>query len=500
MIPHTDSEAVRRKVREGYAKIAADGGSCCGASPTCCGSSPAASEDLAKHIGYSPEELAAVPEGANMGLSCGNPNALAALQPGEVVLDLGSGGGFDVFIAGRKVGVTGRVIGVDMTPEMLAKARGNVAVYREQTGLDNVEFRLGEIEHLPLADNSVDVVISNCVVNLSTDKPKVWREITRVLRPSGRVAVSDLALLKPLPAGVVESVEALVGCVAGAVLVSETVRMASEAGLGEIVVNASSAYIDGMVDWQDPLYRKIVAHLPAAAKPSDYVTSLEITARKPAQPIQFATQPFMNHATHTLEVFDPAMCCSTGVCGPEVDTKLVQFAADLDWLKSQGVAVQRHNLSQNPAAFVENELVKAALTDRSEAALPLVLVDGRVLASGQYPERGQLSEALGLMVGESTFFSSAVAELVAIGAAIAANCEPCLKYHYLAAQRLGVSKADMASAVKIAADVKDSPHQAILKLADKLTGSVLSNPAAAADPCCPSTSAKDSETAAPCCG
>ena len=275
-----DPEIVRQKVREGYGKIAGTGGSCCGPTPTCCGSSPDASNGLAKHVGYSSEELAALPDGANMGLSCGNPNALAALQPGEVVLDLGSGGGFDVFIAGRKVGPTGRAIGVDMTPEMLAKARKNISTYRERSGLNNVEFRLGEIEHLPLADASVDVVISNCVINLSPDKAQVWREIARVLKPGGRVAVSDLALLKPLPAAIVEMVEALVGCVAGAVLVSETERMAKEAGLGDIVLKSKSAYIDGMVDWQDPLYQKIIAHLPAGAKPSDYVTSLEITAIK----------------------------------------------------------------------------------------------------------------------------------------------------------------------------------------------------------------------------
>jgi ubiquinone/menaquinone biosynthesis C-methylase UbiE len=280
MTSHIDSEAVRQKVREGYGKIAGSGASCCGPAPTCCGSSRAASEDLAKHIGYSKEELAALPEGANMGVSCGNPNALASLQTGEVVLDLDADGGFNVFIAGKKVGATGRAIGVDMTAEMLGKARQNIAGYRERTGLDNVEFRLGEIEHLPLADNSVDVVISNCVINLSPDKAQVWREVARVLKPGGRVAVSDLALLKPLPAAIAESVEALVGCVAGAVLVSETERMAKEAGLGDIVTKSKSAYIDGMVDWQDPLYQKIIAHLAAEAKPSDYVTSLEITARK----------------------------------------------------------------------------------------------------------------------------------------------------------------------------------------------------------------------------
>ena len=278
-----NSEMIREKVREGYGKIAGSGGSCCGPTSTCCGSTPVASEDLAKHIGYTAEELAALPDGANMGLSCGNPNALAALRPGEVVLDLGAGGGFDVFIAGRKVGSTGRAIGVDMTPEMLAKARKNIATYRERTGLDNVEFRLGEIEHLPLADASVDAVISNCVINLSPDKPQVWREIARVLKPGGRVAVSDLALLKPLPPAILDSVEALVGCIAGAVLASETERTAKEAGLADLELKAKSAYIDGMVDWQDPLYREIVAHLPAGAKPSDYVTSLEITARKPSE-------------------------------------------------------------------------------------------------------------------------------------------------------------------------------------------------------------------------
>lgn len=277
-----DSEKVRQKVREGYGKIAAQGGSCCGPSPTCCGSSPVASDEIAERIGYSREELAALPEGANMGLSCGNPGALAALQPGEVVLDLGAGGGFDVFIAARKIGPTGRAIGVDATAEMLANARKNIAAYTRNTGLDNVEFRLGEIEHLPVADASVDVVISNCVINLSPDKPQVWREIARVLRPGGRVAVSDLGLLKMLPAAVVETVEALIGCVAGAVLVAETEQMAKSAGLVDIVIGTNSSYIDSMVDWQDPVYRNIISHLPSGAKPSDYITSLDISARKPS--------------------------------------------------------------------------------------------------------------------------------------------------------------------------------------------------------------------------
>lgn len=274
------SEAVRQKVREGYGKIAQSGSSCCGPSGGCCGPSTMNTEDLARHIGYSNDELANLPEGANMGLSCGNPNAIASLKPGETVLDLGSGGGFDVFIAGKKVGASGKAIGVDMTAEMLQKARKNLETYRRTTNLNNVEFRLGEIEHLPLADASVDVVISNCVINLSPDKPQVWRELFRVLKPGGRVAVSDLALIKPLPLAVSEMVEALIGCVAGAALVSETERMARDAGLQDIKLQPKPEYIDGLLDWEDPLYKKIIEHLPQGTTPSDYITSLEVTAVK----------------------------------------------------------------------------------------------------------------------------------------------------------------------------------------------------------------------------
>lgn len=275
-----DSNTVRDQVREGYAKIAQAG--CCGSNGGgCCGPTAFSPDQLAQAIGYSGAELSTMPEGANMGLSCGNPTAIAALRPGEVVLDLGAGGGFDCFVAGPKVGSAGRVIGVDMTPDMLSKARRNVDAYRAQTGLDNVEFRLGEIESLPVADASVDVVISNCVLNLSPDKPRVWREIARVLKPGGRVAVSDLALLRPLPASVKADVEALVGCVAGAVLVEETRSMAASAGLSDVTLAEKPQYIDAMTNWEDPLYRRIIEKLPSGSKPSDYITSLDISAKKP---------------------------------------------------------------------------------------------------------------------------------------------------------------------------------------------------------------------------
>jgi SAM-dependent methyltransferase len=290
----TDQDAVRRTVRAGYSTIARAGSwtaaqsaapasGCCTPSPAggmCCGPTAFTPDQLAQAIGYSDDDLAGTPESANMGLSCGNPTALASLRPGETVLDLGSGGGFDCFIAGKKVGAGGLVVGVDMTPEMITKARANTKTYFEQTGLRNVEFRLGEIEHLPVPDASVDVVLSNCVLNLSPDKAQVWKEIARVLKPGGRVAVSDLALLRPLPASVAADLEALVGCVAGAVLVEETERQMLGAGLAGITLTPKPGYIDSMSTWQDPLYRKIAESLPAGTKPSDFVTSLDIAALK----------------------------------------------------------------------------------------------------------------------------------------------------------------------------------------------------------------------------
>jgi SAM-dependent methyltransferase len=248
----------------------------------CCGGTTLTAEQVAKAVGYSAADLASLPSGANMGLSCGNPTALASLAPGEVVLDLGSGGGFDCFLAGPRVGASGRVIGVDMTADMLSRARTGLEHYRKASGLDNVEFRLGEIEHLPLADSSVDVVISNCVLNLSTDKAATWREIARVLKPGGRVAISDLALLRPLPDGVRADVEALVGCVAGAILVSEMRALAQAAGLAGVEITAKPDYVSTFEDAQDPLYRRIAQALPAGTTTSDFVTSVEVVARKPA--------------------------------------------------------------------------------------------------------------------------------------------------------------------------------------------------------------------------
>ncbi|MCX6340205.1 MAG: arsenite methyltransferase [Candidatus Aureabacteria bacterium] len=231
-----DEIRIREVVREAYAKVAKGQDSCCGPSSSCCSGSTA--ESISTHIGYSKNELKEAPEGANLGLGCGNPLAHASLKKGEIVLDLGSGGGFDCFLASGRVGERGRVIGVDMTTEMVEKARENARKW----GAGNVEFRLGEIEKLPVADASVDVLISNCVINLSPDKPRVFREALRVLKPGGRLMVSDIVLRRELPAAIRDSVSAYVGCISGAVLKDEYLGAIKTAGFGGIEVLEEHAF------------------------------------------------------------------------------------------------------------------------------------------------------------------------------------------------------------------------------------------------------------------
>ena len=228
---------IKKTVRENYGKIARESGSCCSSSAPCCGGSGSA-RNISLDIGYTESDMDAVPDGANLGLGCGNPVALASLKEGETVLDLGSGAGFDCFLAARKVGPKGRVIGVDMTPEMLDKARANA----RQGNYANVEFRLGEIENLPAADSSVDVIISNCVINLSSDKPRVFREAFRVLKPGGRLMVSDIVITRPLPAAIRDSVAAYVGCVSGAASKSDYLDSIKAAGFREVRVVGESAF------------------------------------------------------------------------------------------------------------------------------------------------------------------------------------------------------------------------------------------------------------------
>ncbi len=258
------SDEVRSAVREHYGKVAEAGTSCCGPTSGCCGPTP----DASLALGYSADDLASVPEGANMGLGCGNPQAIAALRAGEVVLDLGSGGGFDCFLAAKQIGPTGRVIGVDMTPAMISKARANAAKIEAK----NVEFRLGEIEHLPVADASVDAIISNCVVNLSPEKLQVFREALRVLKPGGRLVVSDLVLTRPLTAEMQKNVDLYVGCVAGASLKQDYLQLMRDAGFRGVEVVSESAYTVGYAELPDDSPER---------QAFDSVVSVKVRATKP---------------------------------------------------------------------------------------------------------------------------------------------------------------------------------------------------------------------------
>lgn len=248
-------EKIKKIVKEGYAKIVKQKSSCCVSVNLCCGGTDL-TQDISKKIGYTEKELKSVPEGANLGLGCGNPVALASLKEGEVVVDLGSGAGFDCFLAANKVGKNGKVIGIDMTPEMVEKARENA----KKGNYKNIEFRLGEIENLPVADNSVDVVISNCVINLSPDKEKVFKEAFRVLKPGGRIMVSDIVLLRELPDFIKESVEAYVGCISGAIIKDEYIKTIEIAGFQEVkIIDERSFPVECIVN--DPTAKAIIQNL-----------------------------------------------------------------------------------------------------------------------------------------------------------------------------------------------------------------------------------------------
>ncbi len=274
-----EKEEIKKAVREGYAKIAKQDSSCCGPVNSCCGSTDLA-QDISKSIGYTEEELKAVPEGANLGLGCGNPVALASLKEGETVLDLGSGAGFDCFLAADRVGKDGRVIGIDMTPEMVEKARENA----RKSNYANVEFRLGEIENLPVADNSVDIVISNCVINLAPDKGRVFSEVFRALKPGGRLMISDIVLLKELPDFIKDSIEAYIGCLSGAIMRDEYLEAIKTAGFQEVgIVDETFFPIEGMAN--DPTAKAIIKNLEIpmeeVKEATNSVASIKVYGVKP---------------------------------------------------------------------------------------------------------------------------------------------------------------------------------------------------------------------------
>lgn len=260
-VKHDD---IRQAVRQKYGQVAESEG--CGCGPACCGGTTVGADILSQALGYSADETALVPEGANMGLGCGNPQAIANLKAGETVLDLGSGGGFDCFLAARQAGDSGHVIGVDMTPAMVSKARANA----EKGGYRNTEFRLGEIENLPVADGTVDVIISNCVINLSPNKPRVFAESYRVLKPGGRLAISDVVAFAELPEDIQRDMALFTGCMAGASLIAEVEEMLRTAGFQQIRVAPKDESKTFIRDWA-----------PGTAV-TDYVVSATIEAIKPA--------------------------------------------------------------------------------------------------------------------------------------------------------------------------------------------------------------------------
>lgn len=263
-----NEDQIRAAVRGQYAEVANTGTAT--STPGCCGVSPANSLAL----GYSEDDLAAVPEGANMGLGCGNPQAIAAMKPGETVLDLGAGGGFDCFLAARQVGENGHVIGVDMTPDMVSKARANA----ETLSATNVDFRLGEIEHLPVADGVVDVILSNCVINLSPDKGSVFQEAFRVLKPGGRLAISDVVALDHIPEGIASQLAALAGCITGAAKVDVIESLLKDAGFESVKVQVK------------PESREFIAEWIPGSGAENFVASANIEAIKPGGAPREATE------------------------------------------------------------------------------------------------------------------------------------------------------------------------------------------------------------------
>ena len=270
---------IRKEVRDRYAEVAKKGAACCGPEPTCCGSGSSA-ESIGRAIGYEERELRSVPEGANLGLGCGNPKALALLKPGETVLDLGSGAGFDAFLAADKVGPDGNVIGVDMTPEMIDRARENA----RKGEYPNVEFRLGKIETIPVEDASVDAVISNCVINLSPEKNRVFREAFRVLRSRGRVMVSDIVLERELPESIKSSIEAWAGCIAGAALKEDYLAAIRDAGFQQVEIMGETGVPFDLVA-NDPTARAMMESMrisqTEAEKIAGTVVSIKVMALKP---------------------------------------------------------------------------------------------------------------------------------------------------------------------------------------------------------------------------
>ncbi len=404
--------SITKTVRDQYAAVAKSGLS----------NDSAAVRSVASAFGYTADELASLPAEANMGLSCGNPVAIATLRAGEVVVDLGCGGGLDVLLASKLVGPTGKAIGIDMTAEMLERARAGAA----KVGATNVEFHQAQIDQLPLPDASVDCILSNCVINLAPDKPAVFREMLRVLKPGGRISISDIALKQPLPPDVASSLQAYVGCIAGAMLISEYENQLTAAGFEAVVVTDTGADLNvyaqassGGCCSSEPATSccsPVLATTDAAASSvhdgleqvlrqfdvNEYAASVRVYATRVAHSVtpphdetpvsdvpksSSEISPGKGTAMKTIQIYDRPMCCSTGICGPSVDPVLPRFAADLDTMKNAGHTIERYNLSQQPQAFIENKEIHALISSKGTDVLPVVVIDGHVVSKGIYPSK-----------------------------------------------------------------------------------------------------------------
>jgi len=445
------TDQVREQVRQRYAAAATavaatgrdalavvDAAQCCtpattDAADSCCTSDTSVDAAFGSAL-YSADEQSELPaEAVAASLGCGNPMAVADLRAGEKVLDLGSGGGIDVLLSAKRVGPTGFAYGVDMTDEMLDLANANKA----KAGAENVEFLKGTIEDVPLPDAAVDVVISNCVINLSTDKPAVLAEMFRVLTPGGRIGISDVVAEEHLTPEMRAERGSYVGCIAGALSRTEYLEGLAAVGFTDAEVIFTHEAAPGM-------HGAIVrATKPAeCCSTSEQATCCEPSAKAtccngehPAgscgcQPTPTAAVPTAassttatspeSSAVTTIDVFEPALCCNTGVCGEDVDQALVTFSADLDWATANGGQVVRHNLANEPLAFAENDAVKQFLQLSGSAGLPLVLVNGVTALTGVYPDRAQLARWAGLEATPAT--DTVPAGVQMLGLADAGGC------------------------------------------------------------------------------
>jgi SAM-dependent methyltransferase len=369
MTQHIDE--VRESVRAHYAQ-AAQAASCC--------SAPLESTEVFGSSLYGEDATSLLPEEALIAsLGCGNPTALVDLRPGDVVLDLGSGGGIDVLLSARRVGPEGKAYGLDMTDEMLELARANQA----KAGVENVEFLKGHIEEIPLPDNSVDVIISNCVINLSGDKDQVFSEAFRVLRPGGRLAVSDVVLSRPLPEELGAITALWTGCISGALTEQECSEGLTAAGFDSVTIEPTRIFDAAALEG-------LAAEVPGDIDVAAAITGLDGVIRSAA------IRAIKPSPAAVIRVYEPALCCNTGVCGPDVDQALVEFTADLAHLVERGADIARHNLANDPMAFANDEAVRAFLHTAGSAGLPLVTVNGVTVVTGRYPSRAELERFAGL--------------------------------------------------------------------------------------------------------